>query len=157
MEEVARAYGRLLARLSFDRIAAIPYAALPIGAAVSLETRKPLLYPRKEVKAHGTGQSIEGAFHAGERVVVLDDLITTGASKFEAIAPLLDAGLVVEDVVVLIDRQSGGRQDLEARGLKLHAVLTLSDLLETLVAHGRIDAAQKDRVEQWLKSSAPPT
>ena len=152
MEAVAAAYARLLAGITFDRIAAIPYGGLPIGTAVSLHMDRPMIYPRKEVKAHGTGQAIEGGFTAGERVVVLDDLITTGASKFEALAPLTDAGLVAEDVVVLIDRQSGGREDLAARGVRLHSVLTLSELLDALVAHGRIDAAQREKVLGWLNA-----
>ena len=57
--------------------------------------------------------------------MVLDDLITTGGSKIEAIAPLAEAGLVVKDVVVLVDREQGGAEELAARGLRLHAALTL--------------------------------
>jgi uridine monophosphate synthetase len=152
MQSAARAYAQALAGLTYDRLAGIPYAGLPIGAAVSLETGKPMIYPRKEVKQHGTRQPIEGAFMAGERVVVLDDLITTGASKFEAVQPLLDAGLVVEDVVVLIDRQSGGREDLAAHGLRLHAVLTLTELLDALTKHGRIALEQAEKVRVWLKT-----
>lgn len=155
LEEVAGAYARLLAGLTFDRIAGIPYAALPIATAVSLRMGRPMIYPRKEVKEHGLRQAIEGEYHAGERVVVLDDLITTGASKFEAIQPLTEAGLVVEDVVVLIDRQSGGREDLAARGLRLHAVLTLTQMLDILLRHGRIDAGERQKVLTWLNSSRP--
>jgi len=157
LAEVADAYAGRLAGLRYDRLAGIPYAALPIGAAVALRTGRPMIYPRKEIKQHGTSQAIEGVYHAGERVVVLDDLITTGASKFEAIAPLTEAGLIVEDVVVLIDRQSGGRADLAAHGLRLHAVLTLTDILDILVAHGRIAAAQRESVLTWLESSNRPT
>jgi uridine monophosphate synthetase len=157
LQLVAEAYAGLLAGLSFDRIAAIPYAALPIGTAVSLLVGYPLLYPRKEVKQHGTAQSIEGEYKAGERVVVLDDLITTGASKLEAIAPLTEAGLTVEDVVVLIDRQSGGREDLAGRGVRLHAVLMLTDMLDILVQHGRISAEQRASVLTWLQTTRPST
>ncbi|MGQ9517546.1 MAG: orotidine-5'-phosphate decarboxylase [Anaerolineae bacterium] len=153
LEIVAGAYAGLLEKLTFDRIAAIPYAALPIATAVSIRIGRPMIYPRKEVKEHGTRQTIEGEYRAGERVVVLDDLITTGASKFEAVRPLTDAGMVVEDVVVLIDRQSGGREELAERGIRLHAVLTLTQMLDILVRHGRIDTAERQKVLTWLNST----
>jgi len=157
LAQVAGAYADVLGGLSYDGLAGIPYAGLPIGTAVALRTGRPLIYPRKEVKQYGTGKAIEGKYKAGERIAVLDDLITTGASKIEAIAPLTEAGLVVEDVVVLIDRQSGGREDLAARGLRLHAVLTLTDMLDVLVMHRRIEPAQREGVLTWLQSSNRPT
>ncbi len=88
LAQVARAYRLLLAGLEFDRIAALPYAALPIGTAISLQTGLPLIYPRKETKEYGTKADVEGVFSAGERAVVVDDLTTTGGSKFEAIDKL---------------------------------------------------------------------
>jgi uridine monophosphate synthetase len=153
MQRVAGAYARVLAGLSYDRLAGIPYAGLPIGEAVSLETGTPMIYPRKEVKQHGTRQAIEGAFAAGDRIAVLDDLITKGTSKIEAVEPLLEAGLIVEDVVVLIDRQSGGREDLAARGLRLHSVLTLTQLLDALTKHERISTELAEKVRAWLRTT----
>ncbi len=157
LRQVALAYADLLRRHldigpapSALRLAAIPYAALPIGTAVALELGWPLIYPRKEVKAHGTARPIEGEFRPGDRAVVLDDLITTGGSKLEAIAPLEAAGLVVRDVVVLIDREQGGREELEAAGYRLHAVLGLREMLDTLVEAGRIGAGQRKEVAAFL-------
>lgn len=138
MAIVAKAFAGLLAGLRFDRIAAIPYGGLPIGQAAALAAGAPLIYPRREAKDYGTKKLIEGTFAPGETVVVLDDLITTGGSKIEAIAPLHDAGLKVSDVVVLVDREQGGREELAARGLALHSVLTLTSLLDILVRRGRI-------------------
>jgi uridine monophosphate synthetase len=131
-------------------LAAIPYAALPIGTAVALELGLPLIYPRKEVKAHGTARPIEGEFQPGERAVVLDDLITTGGSKLAAIEPLEAAGLVVRDVVVLIDREQGGGEELAEAGYRLHAVLRLSEMLDLLVEAGRIHAGERDEVAAFL-------
>ncbi len=128
MHLAARAYAQLLADLSFDRLAAIPYAALPIGAVVAQVANRPLIYPRKEVKSYGRQRAIEGRWEPGETVVVLDDLITTGGSKLAAIEPLEQAGLHVRDVVVLIDREQGGAEELAAKGYRLHSVLKLSDL-----------------------------
>ena len=153
LETVARAYADLLAGLSFDRLAAIPYAALPIGTAVSLAIRRPLVYPRREVKQHGTRQSIEGAHFPGETVAVIDDLISSGESKIEAIEPLQAAGLVVRDVVVLIDRLGGGAGMLSDRGYRLHSVLTLADVAEVLARQGSLEPEQLAAVRRYLAGS----
>jgi len=154
LAEVARAYAEILASLSFQRIAAIPYAGLPIGTAVALATGRPLIYPRKELKAYGTGQAIEGRFERGESVVLLDDLISSGASKIEAIRPLETAGLRVRDIVVLIDREGGGAAELAEAGYRLHSVLTLSELVATLHAAGRISDEDRAAVLAFLGQSA---
>ncbi len=147
---VASAYVNLLRGLRFDRIAAIPYAALPIGTVVALQADVPLIYPRREAKSYGTRRQIEGDYRAGERVVLLDDLITSGASKLEAAEPLLAEGLLISDIVVLIDRQQGGAADLAARGYQLHAVLTLRELVEILAEDGRLSVAEAQRVYAYL-------
>ncbi len=150
LADVARAYVRLLAGLTFDRLGALPYAALPIGTAVALQTGRPMIYPRREVKEYGTWAAIEGAFREGETVVLLDDLATTGDSKFEAIERLQAAGLVTRDVVVLIDRQSGARQGLQARGVRLHSVFSLTELLDHWEATRRLDAETLRATREFL-------
>jgi uridine monophosphate synthetase len=151
LAQAAAAFIPLLKELKFDRLAALPYAALPIATAISLQTGWPVIYPRKEAKAYGTRAEIEGFYKPGERVVVIDDLATTGGSKFEAIEKLTSAGLVVEDVAVLIDRQSGARESLEASGFKLHSALTLTGLLDHWEAEERIPMEQIKAVREFLK------
>jgi len=150
--EVGNAYSHLLKKLCFDCMAALPYAALPIATAISLQNGWPLIYPRKEAKAYGTKAEIEGVYQAGERIVVIDDLATTGESKFEAIDKLKAAGLVVEDVVVLIDRQSGAAESLASAGYRLHAVFTLTDLLDYFETHGSISAELITAARAFLKA-----
>jgi len=151
LQSVARAMAALLRGLQYDRLAAIPYAALPIGTAVALELQRPLLYPRREVKAYGVQRAIEGQFLPGERVVVLDDVVTTGKSKLEAIAPLQAAGLRVEDIVVVVDREQGGAQQLAAQGYRVHSVLRLGQIVDVLARSGRISAEQRSRTHAWLE------
>lgn len=155
LSQVARAMSDLIAerQIAFDRLAAIPYAGLPIGVAVALETGRPLIYPRKEAKDYGTAKLIEGEYTPGETALLVDDLITKGTSKFEALAPLLDAGLLVRDVLVLIDREQGGASELAARGVTLRAVLTLSGVLTDLVSAGRLSAARRDEVLAWVRAN----
>src|SRR4051794_12957980 len=136
--------------LSFDRIAGIPYAGLPIGVAAALAGRYPLCYARKEAKEYGTRQLIEGGPQPGERVVLIDDVITDGGAKLEAVAPFRAAGLVVEDVLVLVDREQGGGEVLAGHGLRLHACYTLRELLTALRDAGRIPAETYDRVLRYL-------
>jgi uridine monophosphate synthetase len=157
LRQVAWAYAQLLRRVMAEHdlgagthLAAIPYAALPIGAAVALEMDLPLIYPRKEAKEHGTARAIEGQFRVGDPAIVLDDLITTGGSKLAAIEPLEAAGLEVRHVVVLVDREQGGKEELANAGYQLHAVLGLGQMLQTLVKTGRIDAGQRDQVAAYL-------
>jgi uridine monophosphate synthetase len=150
LAEVGRAYLPLLKDLVFDRLAALPYAALPIATAISLQSGKPMIYPRKEAKEYGTRSEVEGAFNPGERAVVIDDLATTGGSKFEAIDRLKKAGLQVTDIVVLVDRQSGAAEALAEAGYRLHAVFTLLELLAYWEQVGRISPGQAAEVRAFL-------
>ncbi|MBI3947987.1 MAG: orotate phosphoribosyltransferase [Armatimonadetes bacterium] len=140
----------VLRPLAPERIAALPYAGLPIGVAASIESGIPLIYPRKETKQHGTGRQIEGDFHPGERVVVVDDVITDGATKIEAIRPLEEAGLVVKDVVILLDREQGGGRVLARHGFTLHAALSLTPALDALVRLGRVTPQQREAARKFV-------
>lgn len=149
---VAEVLAELCRGLAFDRVAALPYAALPLGTAVSLLTGWPMVYPRGQAKTYGAKASIEGLFEAGERVVVLDDIATRGDAKLEALVPLTAAGLRVSDVVVLVDREQGARGLLAARGITLHAALTLRELVAQLATSGHVTPTERDEVLSFLAS-----
>ena len=121
----AEAYTARLRGLAYDRLAGVPYGALPIATVIGQLLGQPLIYPRKEAKAHGLGRAIEGAFAVGERVVIIEDLITSGGSVIEAATTLRAAGLQVTDAVVLIDREQGGAANLAQAGIAAHAVMRL--------------------------------
>ena len=150
LEQVGMAYLPLLKKLQFDRIAGLPYAAIPIATAISLAGNYPMIYPRKEVKAYGTKAEIEGEYHAGETAVVIDDLVTTGGSKFEAIDKLTGAGLVVKDVVVLVDRRSGAKESLAKAGYAMHAVFTISQMLDHWEETGKVEKEQIEATRKFL-------
>jgi orotate phosphoribosyltransferase len=135
----------------FDLITGIPYAALPIGVAVSLLTDIPLVYARREAHGSGTKKKVEGKFELGQTVLVIDDVITTGASKLEAWEPLQDVGLKVKDVLVVIDREQGGAEVLAQHGLRLHCLMTITDLLELLQAAGKVTKEQIDTALQFVR------
>jgi uridine monophosphate synthetase len=150
LKQVGQAYLPVLAGLRFDRLAGLPYAAIPIATAISLVGNYPLIYPRKEVKNYGTKAGIEGEYAPGEIVVVIDDLATTGGSKFEAIEKLSAAGLLVKDVVVLVDRQSGAKESLAAAGYNLHAVLTIREMLDHWEATSKVPVPSIQATREFL-------
>jgi uridine monophosphate synthetase len=143
---VLHAYAGQLEGLMFDRIAGIPYGSLPTATGLSLQLHKPLIYPRKEVKAHGARRLIEGDFKEGDHVVVVDDILITGGSVLEGIAKLESSGLVVRDVVVFIDH--GGDHDRHAKerlaeaGYRCHAVLSIDQITNVLHKAGRLNDDQ---------------
>jgi uridine monophosphate synthetase len=128
--EVADAYISILQNITFERIAAIPLAALPIASVVSIRMNVPFVYPRLILKEHGTGKAIEGDFNPEDRIVLLDDVISTARSKLEAIEILRREGLKVTDLVVLVDRESGGREEIERNGINCHSYALITELLK---------------------------
>ncbi|MBU0492430.1 MAG: orotate phosphoribosyltransferase, partial [Chloroflexi bacterium] len=150
LRQVADAYAALIRPLTFDCLAAVPYAALPIGAAVALQMDRPLVYPRKEAKAHGTGRAVEGVFAPGDTALVLEDVATSAGSLLRAIETLEAAGLTVRDAVVLLDREQGGPASLAARGYHLHAVLQMTEVLDVLRDEERISGEEHQTVVAYL-------
>lgn len=152
LRQIARAYATLLAGVRCDRIAGIPVAALPFATALSLETGIPLIYPRLAAKGHGTGNTIEGSYGRGDRVALVDDLITTGLSKIEAAEALRAGGLVVEDLIVLLERGSAGRKDMEKAGIALHSFLQVRELFARCREIGRIDAEEEEKLVRFAET-----
>jgi uridine monophosphate synthetase len=140
--QVLNAYAEMLKPLRFDRIAGIPYGSLPTATGLALRLNYPMIFPRKEVKAHGTRRVVEGNFQAGEVAVVVDDILISGTSAMEGAAKLKSVGLEVQDIVVFLDHERGVKDRLRANGYRAHSVLTISEITETLYQAGRIDATQ---------------
>jgi len=141
-QQVLNAYSEILETLTFDRIAGIPYGALPTATGLSLRLHHPMIYPRKEVKAHGTRRVIEGHFEPGETVVVIDDILISGKSAIEGAEKIESQGLNVEDIVVFIDHEKGVKDRLKAKGYRAHSVLKISEINQTLYEAGRISKEQ---------------
>lgn len=140
--KVLSAYAEILETLTFDRIAGIPYGSLPTATGLALSLNHPMIFPRKEVKAHGTRRVIEGNFNPGEQVVVVDDILITGRSVVEGAEKIQSAGLKVDDIVVFIDHEGGVKERLKEQGYQAYSVLTISEITETLYEAGRITEEQ---------------
>ena len=123
---IGAAFGR---RVGDAKLAGVALGAVPLVAATSVETGTPYVIVRKEQKEYGTGNRIEGRLEDGERVVVLEDVATTGKSALDAVEALREAGAVVDRVLVVVDREEGAAELLADHGVTLDALLTATELL----------------------------
>jgi orotate phosphoribosyltransferase len=136
----------------FDRIAGIPTAGMPFASVLSYKLKKPFVYVRKDVKTHGRERRIEGILSPGSRVLIVDDLITTGKSILDAVNSIIAEGGNVEDVLVLIDRQEGGRSNLKKAKIELHNFIKVSEVAEILLEANAIDEEKyKEVISQCLE------
>lgn len=136
---------------NFERVAGIPVAGMPFAALIAYNLKKPFLYIRKGVRLHGRERRIEGVIAPGDRVLLIDDLITTGLSLRKAAKAIMAEGGVVADAVVLLDRLEGGKEKLAETGIKLHALLNITETAETLYELGTIDEDQLRTISKQVK------
>lgn len=153
LHAVAEAMWEKVQSVQFDVICGVPYTALPIATAFSLSHNLPMIMRRKEVKEYGTKNAIEGNYQAGQTVLVIEDLVTSGISVFETIEPLQHEGLKITDIVILIDREQGGKNHLNSHGYNLHAVFTISEILLQLEQAGKITSSVADQVRQFITTN----
>ncbi len=142
--------------MEFDVLTGIPYTALPIASLVASKIQKPLVYMRKEEKAYGTGNNVIGKFEKGAKCLVIDDLITTGASKIETAEKYEKEGIIIEDFVVVIDRSSNGTEELAKDGYKLHSLITLDEIVQLLKSNNLITDEKVKEVEEFTTSLNKP-
>ena len=131
--EALRVIGRAIAEkvreTGANRIGAVALGGVPLAAVASVESGVPYVIARKEAKEYGTANSVEGKLEEGDEVVVVEDIVTTGASAVEAVEKLREAGAMVNEIIVVVDRQEGGREHVEEAGLKMHALTTAEELV----------------------------
>jgi len=136
---------------NFDRVAGIPVAGIPFAALIAYNMKKPFLYIRKGVRLHGRQRRIEGVLAPGDRVLLIDDLITTGLSLRRAAKAITAEGGIVKDAVVLLDREEGGEEKLRKSGIRLHALLHIGEVAKTLYDIGAINEEQLKTILKQIK------
>src|SRR5512139_3980652 len=113
---------------NFERIAAIPLAGIPFASQIAYNLKKPFLYVRKGIRLHGRERRVEGILVSGDKVLLIDDLLTTGLTLKKAADAVRAEGGIVTEAVVFLDREEGGGQLLEKNGIKIHSLLKISEI-----------------------------
>jgi orotate phosphoribosyltransferase len=136
---------------NFDRIAGIPIAGIPFASQIAYNLKKPFLYVRKGVRLHGRLRRVEGILVSGDRVLLVDDLVTTGLTLKKAAEAVTAEGGIVKEAVALLDREEGGKEKLAKYGIQLHALLKISEVANTLYEIGAIDEESLKTILKQIK------
>jgi len=135
----------------FDRVAGIPTAGIPFASIIAYRLQKPFLYVRPTRRLHGRERRIEGVVMPGDRILLIDDLITTGHSLRRSVAAVRAEGGLVTDAVVLLDREEGGRERLAKEGVKAHCLLKMDEVAKRLYDMGVIEEEQMKLILKQTK------
>ncbi|WP_027385097.1 orotidine-5'-phosphate decarboxylase [Epilithonimonas caeni] len=138
---------------NFDIICGVPYAALPMATAMSLQSYIPLIIKRKEAKSYGTKKLIEGIYEKGQNCLLVEDVITSGKSLVETIDEVENEGIKVSDIVVVLDREQGGKEKLEEKGYKVHSLFNISEVVEILREVNYIDDEEVARIRDFVNGN----
>jgi orotate phosphoribosyltransferase len=136
---------------SFDRIVGIPLTGIIFASQVAYNLEKPFLYVRRGARLHGRERRVEGILVSGNRVLLIDDLVTTGLTLKKAAEAVRDEGGVVTDAVVFLDREEGEGRQLEKCGIKLHPMLKISEIAKSLYDLGALDLESLKTILKQVK------
>ena len=135
---------------NFNSIVSVPTGGLIIASALAIETVKPLIYVRNKPKDYGTSKSVEGKIHDDMKVVMIDDVATTGGSVVNAIKSLKEVNITVKDTYVIVNRMEGADEALLELGVKMHSILNILQITETLFEQNLIDANILKKVKKQI-------
>jgi orotate phosphoribosyltransferase len=136
---------------NLDCIASVPTGGLVIASALAIETVKPLVYVRTKPKEHGTSKSIEGKIEKGTKILMVDDVATTGSSVSNAITLLKEAGAKITDACVVINRMEGADKLLQSNGVKLHSLTNILEITEILHKENLVSKQILENVKNQIK------
>lgn len=140
-----------------SQICGVPYTALPLATLISVDNEIPMLMKRKETKSYGTKKLIEGVFSSGDNCVIIEDVITSGSSILETVDALKKEHLNVTEAYVIIDREQGGRKNLESHGIKVKSLYVVRQLMQYLLEAGKITSKVVKDVDDYLTMNQIPT
>lgn len=143
-----------IGRDKIDKILGVPTAGVPFATVVSQKLGIPLIYYRQARKEHGVRKKVEGILDRNDRVLVVDDLITTGESVIEAAEVVRDQGGVVNEMVVLLDREQGGQQRLRSCRIEPHVLFKISDAMAWLHKVGLIDDGIFETLKKYIEEES---
>ncbi|MFY9300103.1 MAG: orotate phosphoribosyltransferase [Candidatus Nitrosotenuis sp.] len=137
---------------NFDAVASVPTGGLVIASSLAFELVKPLVYVRSQAKEHGTGRLVEGLVSNGMRMLVVDDVATTGGSVINGVRELKKAGAKISDAYVIVNRLEGAREGLKKEGVTLHHLLDVFEIAKILHEQKLIDDSVLEKVKKQTSS-----
>ncbi|MHA1596191.1 MAG: orotate phosphoribosyltransferase [Candidatus Asgardarchaeia archaeon] len=152
-DEVTDAYIEVIRKEvdEFDRIGGVLTAGVPIATLVSFKMKVPMVYVRSKEKEYGRKRRVEGIIEKGDRILMIDDLITTGENLIEAANSIREEGAVVRDAVVLIDREQGGVENLRENGIRLHYLMRVSQMMDFLKERRLVSDEEYEEVMEYIR------
>ena len=117
---------------NFHSLVSVPTCGLVVAASLATEIVKPLIYVRKQAKEHGTGKSVEGVTCQDMKLLMIEDVVTSGGSVINAIKSIKEEKMVITDAYAIVDRMEGATQALRDEGVKLHSLMTINDITQVL-------------------------
>ena len=153
MATVAEELVKVVKKLKPDVVAGAETAGIPLSTAISLKTKIPMIYVRKRPKSYGTKEQIEGVLEKDAKVVLIDDMATNAFSKLKFIEGIANSGGIVEDVVIVLDREQGGVEALAKENVKLHSLITLKELLDYMKDNNLVDDDKYNETLEYLEKN----
>jgi orotate phosphoribosyltransferase len=137
---------------NIDSVASVPTGGLVISSSLAYELVKPLVYVRSQAKDYGTGKLVEGIVKSGDRILLIDDVATTGGSVISGIKELKKAGAKITDAYVIVNRLEGAEKNLLQEGVTLHQILDIMQVAKILHEQKLIDDSVLDKVKRQVQS-----
>jgi len=150
---IADELAKAVKTLDINVVAGAETAGIPYAAAIALKANLPMVYVRKQPKGYGTMSMIEGVLNKDDRVVLVDDLATGGYSKLRFIEGIQKAGALVNDVLIVLDREQGCKEALEEKGVTLHSLITLKELLKYMKSKELVTAEKYKEILRYLEEN----
>ena len=144
---------KVVKNLKVDVIAGAETAGIPLSTAISLKTKMPMIYVRKRPKSYGRKEQIEGVLKKDSKVVLIDDMATNAYSKLNFVEGIKQSGGIVEDVVIVLDREQGGDKALAEKGIKLHSLITFKELLSYMKEKNMLDENKYGEIMDYLEQN----
>ncbi|MCV0410362.1 orotate phosphoribosyltransferase [Nitrosopumilus sp.] len=135
---------------NFDSFVSVPTGGLVIASALAIETVKPLIYVRSKPKDYGTSKAVEGKIHEGMKVIMIDDVATTGGSVVNAIKSLKEVNISVKDAYVIVNRMEGAEEALADLEVNMHSILNILQITETLHEQNLVDESILEKVKKQI-------
>jgi len=144
---------KTIEKMDIDVIAGAETAGIPLAAALALNLNKPMVYVRKRPKGYGTDSKIEGILNKGQKVVLIDDMMTNGGSKLKFIDGIRVADAEIENIAIVLDREQGGSEILAENGVTVHSLITLRNMLDYMKQKELVDEETVNKVLIYLKQN----